>query len=447
MLPWMIYVVLVSLLLSAAALAAEKAARLRSAPTRWIWLVAMVASLLIPTITISVALQVPAVASQAGNSQALAPRPGPAVAFSPARWAGADLDRALASRSLDAWLFRGWIAASATLALFLLLSSASLSRRKRRWARSTVAGEAVYVAPDLGPAVVGLLRPQIVVPAWLAQLPAAQQSVVIAHERAHVIARDPQALGAALGALVCMPWNVPLWWRLRGAPRRGGGLRRRRAARWRPATGVRRDPVGGRTAAVGIDHRHRDVGTPIIPGRKDQTHVQQTFQVVGAGGRDVQLPFIGIGGDGNAGGPARRHAAGAQGGAKRWPATATPGARVSLAPAVLDGYAGYYQYGEDAEFTTVTRQGDHLVVEFPGVSPLPMFPQTSTTFAGEAAGVQVSFTLAADGTASAAVLSRMAPARRCGASMRRRQHDCGLRWRKRSGSRRLTRPVRPRCDA
>ena len=45
MLTWMLYVVVITLLLSGAALAAEHAARLRRARSRWIWAVTIVASL------------------------------------------------------------------------------------------------------------------------------------------------------------------------------------------------------------------------------------------------------------------------------------------------------------------------------------------------------------------------------------------------------------------
>ena len=46
-------VVLVTLLLGVAALAAEQAARLRRAPCRWIWILAMAASLVIPACVLS----------------------------------------------------------------------------------------------------------------------------------------------------------------------------------------------------------------------------------------------------------------------------------------------------------------------------------------------------------------------------------------------------------
>jgi hypothetical protein len=48
MFAWMIYVLVVSLVLSAAALAVEKAALVRRAPTRWVWGLAILASVLLP---------------------------------------------------------------------------------------------------------------------------------------------------------------------------------------------------------------------------------------------------------------------------------------------------------------------------------------------------------------------------------------------------------------
>src|SRR4029077_12353902 len=65
-----------------------------------------------------------------------------------------------------------------------------------------------------GPAVVGLLRPRIVIPAWLTQTSASHQAMVIAHEQAHLAGHDPQVLTVALFLLVLMPWNLPLWWQL-----------------------------------------------------------------------------------------------------------------------------------------------------------------------------------------------------------------------------------------
>src|SRR5438477_356942 len=63
--------------------------------------------------------------------------------------------------------------------------------------------------------IVGLLRSRIVVPAWLLSAPESQQTAVIAHEQSHLEAGDPLMLTIALGLLVLMPWNFPLWWQLR----------------------------------------------------------------------------------------------------------------------------------------------------------------------------------------------------------------------------------------
>ena len=71
------------------------------------------------------------------------------------------------------------------------------------------------VTDDVGPAVVGLLRPRIVVPRWVTMALPSHQAAVIAHEQSHLDARDPQLFTLALALLVFMPWNLPLWWQLR----------------------------------------------------------------------------------------------------------------------------------------------------------------------------------------------------------------------------------------
>jgi hypothetical protein len=105
--------------------------------------------------------------------------------------------------------------ASMALALVILASGAHLSWRRRRWDRDQMAGTAVYISEDCGPAVVGFLRPRIVVPRWLTKLSLDEQELVIAHERSHLGAYDTQLLTIAVCLLACMPWNLMLWWQLR----------------------------------------------------------------------------------------------------------------------------------------------------------------------------------------------------------------------------------------
>jgi beta-lactamase regulating signal transducer with metallopeptidase domain len=116
-----------------------------------------------------------------------------------------------ASTLLD-WI---WRTASLTFALIVLVSAALLSWRRRHWNCGHIAGTAVYISEDCGPAVVGFFRPHIVVPLWLTKLTPDEQELVIAHEQSHLGARDTQLLTIAVCLLVCMPWNPMLWWQLR----------------------------------------------------------------------------------------------------------------------------------------------------------------------------------------------------------------------------------------
>jgi hypothetical protein len=72
------------------------------------------------------------------------------------------------------------------------------------------------VAPGAGPAVIGLLHPEIVVPAWLLQEPADHQRMVVLHEDEHIRGRDPLLAGLCFALAALMPWNPVLWWLLRG---------------------------------------------------------------------------------------------------------------------------------------------------------------------------------------------------------------------------------------
>ena len=215
MMRWMIYVIVVTLILCIAALAAERALRLRRAATRWVWIAAIVGSLVVPTIMSTVSFQVPNIRTASAPQRIVVLRnltslPLEAITGlpeAPLTWN--------ARKDLDSQLERFWWIASGAMVLLLAASAVQLFWRKRRWARATIAGRTVYTAPQVGPAVVGLLNPHIVVPPWVIESSPACQALVIAHEQEHVSARDPQLLTTALCMIVFMPWNLPLWWALR----------------------------------------------------------------------------------------------------------------------------------------------------------------------------------------------------------------------------------------
>jgi hypothetical protein len=210
----MLYVVVITLLLSGAALAAEHAARLRRARSRWIWAVTIVASLIIPTVIASVTVQVPSLLTPTVSRLAIPLRDLTSVQVVPLAWVHEHTRSIVAAHSENLMLQRTWIAVSGAVFTGLVLNGLYLVWRKRRWGMKTVAGVYVYIAPDVGPAVVGLLRPRIVVPEWLEEASSSRQGTVIAHEQSHLEAHDPQLLTVALFLLVLMPWNLPLWWQL-----------------------------------------------------------------------------------------------------------------------------------------------------------------------------------------------------------------------------------------
>ena len=215
MLVWMVYAVEVALLLSAAAFCAERAARARRGSSRWIWLTSIMASLSVPLLVSLVAIDVLSVDWPAAVGRVIPLRSITSPALSPAIWMSGHAGDLGAWRVFDPLLTRAWLAASFLLSVGLTASALHLFWRKRTWRTATLSGIGVYVARDTGPAVVGILRPRIVIPAWILRAPAAQQAMVIAHERSHVEAGDQRLLALALCVLVCMPWNIPLWWQLR----------------------------------------------------------------------------------------------------------------------------------------------------------------------------------------------------------------------------------------
>lgn len=214
MLTWMLYVIVITLLLSGAALAAEHAARLRRARSRWIWAVTIVASLVIPTMIASVSIQVPSLQTPTVSPKAIPLRDLTSVQVVPLTWVHEHTGNIVATHTENRVLQRTWIAVSVALLTALVLNGMQLVWRKRRWRTETVAGVSVYVARDVGPAVVGLLRPRIVVPDWLLEASPSRQVMVLTHEQSHLAAHDPQLLTVALFLLVLMPWNLPLWWQL-----------------------------------------------------------------------------------------------------------------------------------------------------------------------------------------------------------------------------------------
>lgn len=212
MFAWMIYAFLVAILLSAGALIAEQAAKYRRAPTRGVWVISILASLLLPVVIATVTIRLPEFLSSTPSATPVALRDTTSIPLASTfiDWGGAQ--SYTSSTRIDTVLRDMWLASSMIMMLVLGISAAWLHRRKRSWKQGYLCDVPVLISDSVGPAVVGLIRSRIVVPAWLLLESHGQQRYVIAHEQSHLKARDPLLVTIALILLLAMPWNPLLWW-------------------------------------------------------------------------------------------------------------------------------------------------------------------------------------------------------------------------------------------
>jgi TonB family protein len=202
---WMLHTMVVAVVLTAAALAAESALRMAGSSARWVWIVAVLGTFVIPAWTIVDKTHVgsgaegPVVHAVGVELPLLTPPVHVQTTLS-------NLDRPVA------WL---WALLSALLVARALLAFRRLYRLKRGWEEGELAGEQVLVSGMVGPAVVGWRRGQIVLPRWVLGRARGVQELILAHEREHLRARDPLLVALAGVLLVATPWNPLLWWQFR----------------------------------------------------------------------------------------------------------------------------------------------------------------------------------------------------------------------------------------
>ena len=389
MLAMISYVVLVGILLSAAALAAEFSAKQRGRPGRWIWLATMLASLLLPLIIPNVTLQVPDLVTPAHNEKAIVLREVTSV-----RVPMAVLDLGIPEteaqpRWLDLFFHRLWLTASLIVLAGLASSGGLLYWRKRRWAHGHLCGTPVLIAPDVGPAVVGLLRPRIVAPSWVLQESPARQQFVLAHEQAHLDAGDPQMLTFALCLLVAMPWNLPMWWQFH---------RLRRAIEVDCDARVLR---GGRNVAEYCD-------TLIQVGQNQSGYIGVVAAMSESASFLEQRIKIMLLKPGKWTGLTAAVLILASLGVTVFAAQVVPPApmdtsvqhEVSVRPATLAGYVGLYKAGPYSVIT-VTHDRSQLAMQLTGQSSVPIYASSTTKFFAKTVDAHMTFDVDAQGRATA----------------------------------------------
>jgi TonB family protein len=201
MMLWMMYSLLVGVLLTLAGHGAEKVLRLNGRATRWVWLGTLLLSFglpaLLPWLMRALASDGAGLLVPSTATVSLSIPPVVASASSPFPW--------------NLLLQVVWVSASTLLALYGAWSVWRLARARRSWRPASVLNHDVLISQDLGPAVIGVLDPAIVLPEWVSTLEPGDQALVLAHERAHIVARDPWLVRLSQVAPLLMPWNAAVW--------------------------------------------------------------------------------------------------------------------------------------------------------------------------------------------------------------------------------------------
>lgn len=220
---WMLYVLLVGVLLVVAAWGMEDVLRCANLPTRWAWAAAMLGTIAFAGYGLAgIAPAAPAVTTLVEIATApSAARIVRTSQFTAAVVAARELVSrliALVSSRIPAGIARAaliaWMLSSAVLLLVHVAVNRRVIRQRRSWPLATIAGGTVRVAPTLGPAVVGLASPEIVVPRWLLEKSGDEQRLVMLHEKEHIAARDQYLPVAALVVATLLPWHPAVWWAL-----------------------------------------------------------------------------------------------------------------------------------------------------------------------------------------------------------------------------------------
>jgi len=195
---WLGYGVAVSVGLAVVAMLLERVLRSWRLPTRFVWMGAL-----------SLVLVFTSAPLRPGRADASAPVPR--LEWLSLADALSGYGNAGAVSRYDRALLVFWLALSAGTFGMLAVSALRMRRHRHDWRRAVVDGIPVLVTSGVGPAVAGVLRPEIIVPRWLLSLDAPRRALILEHERQHVLARDPLLVTFTLVVAALLPWNPVVW--------------------------------------------------------------------------------------------------------------------------------------------------------------------------------------------------------------------------------------------
>jgi TonB family protein len=207
---WLVYCGVIAAVLTVGAYAWEVSARWSGRPARWGWLAAMAGSVTLPWLL----RYAPAPVWGDVVPTALPALPSAAVVPFDAALFGGEVVQTAGGWTLLTYAVAGWVLLSLLMLLYVGSMLVSLTRARRRWRSTELAGGPVWLSRDMGPAAIGLREGVVVVPSWALSLPTHLRDLLLAHEREHVKAGDPRLLFASLLCVASMPWNPLLWLQL-----------------------------------------------------------------------------------------------------------------------------------------------------------------------------------------------------------------------------------------
>ena len=114
-------------------------------------------------------------------------------------------------RSFDDVLMLGWVVLSSLLVVTVLFAFARLVREGKSWDLGSLGDRSVLWSRATGPTVVGLLRPRVVLPAWVRAINSSEQELILLHEEEHIRAGDTRLRFLMTLPLLAFPWNPALW--------------------------------------------------------------------------------------------------------------------------------------------------------------------------------------------------------------------------------------------